>query len=115
MDETRALNKRYETIAWGVFFIWWGVTTFFRLPDGVGMFGIGLILLGLNAARYFNGMRTSGYTITLGILALVLGAADILRALNVVTADVPTLAVLLIVVGVVWLFRGVNESKRINE
>ncbi len=117
MNDTRALNKRYETIAWGVFFIWWGVTAFFRLPDGANTIGIGLILLGLNAARYFSNLRTSGFTITLGVIALFIGAADLLRALNLIAFELPAFPLLLIVLGVVWLARGLVSTnvKRINE
>ncbi len=110
MDDTRALNKRYETIAGGVFFIGWGVTAFWRLPDGSSTLGIGLVLLGLNAARYLRGMRTSGFTITLGVIALFLGAADLLRALGIVTSELPTFPLLLIAIGAVWLFAGTRRS-----
>ncbi|MFZ6026968.1 MAG: hypothetical protein ACOYYS_04565 [Chloroflexota bacterium] len=48
-----------------------GLTEMFKfMPDGTDAIGIGLILLGLNAARYFNGEVVSGFTSTLGTLAL---------------------------------------------
>lgn len=119
MDNKRTLNRRYETIAWGAFFILLGLTSLFRvLPDGSGTVGIGIILLGLNLARYLSGIPTSGFTITLGVIALVLVVADILRALRMLPIDLPFFPVLLIVIGVIWLIRGVNESrtnKRMDE
>lgn len=79
--EKAALNKRLETIFWGLFLIMLGGQFFFRnasLPDGTWEVGVGLILLGLNAARYFNGLRMSGFTTFLGIVALVGGLAQII-------------------------------------
>ena len=76
-----ALNKSMETAAWGFFLILLG--GFMFVPDNIvkgGMWsiGVGLILLGLNATRYFNGIRMSGFTTFLGILALVGGFAQML-------------------------------------
>ncbi len=79
--EKAALNKRLETAFWGLFLIMLGGQFLLKnlnLPDGIWDVGIGLILLGLNAARYFNGLRMSGFTTFLGILALVGGLAQML-------------------------------------
>ncbi len=107
MQDTRTLNRRYETVAWGAFFILLGVTSLIPgMPPGLGSIGTGIILLGLNLARYFNHIPTSGFTITLGILAVGFGLADMLRALFQLP-DVPVFPLLLIVIGVIWLARGV--------
>lgn len=75
-----ALNKNMETVAWGFFLIMLG--GFFFVPDtivkgGVWSLGVGAILLGLNAARYFNGIRMSGFTTFLGILSIVGGGLEL--------------------------------------
>lgn len=75
-----ALNKNMETVAWGFFLIMLG--GFFFVPDtivkgGVWSLGVGAILLGLNAARYFNGIRMSGFTTFLGILSVVGGGLEL--------------------------------------
>ena len=87
MNETRtvdsqkaALNKSMETAAWGFFLILLG--GFMFVPDNIvkgGMWsiGVGLILLGLNAARYLNGIRMSGFTTFLGIIAIVGGGLEL--------------------------------------
>ncbi len=108
MDKARWLNRRYETVAWGAFFIWLGVTRLFPgLPEGVGTLGIGAILLGLNLARYLSHLPTSGVTILLGALACVFGAFDAARTLWRWETDVPFFPLLLIVLGVVWLAQGI--------
>jgi len=80
--EKAALNKRLETAFWGLFLIMLGGQWLLRnnvtVPNGLWDVGIGLILLGLNAARYFNSLHMSGFTTFLGILALVGGLAQII-------------------------------------
>jgi hypothetical protein len=79
--EKAALNKRLETIAWGCFLILLG--GFMFVPNamvnrGLWSIGLGVIMLGLNAARYFNNIRMSGFTTFLGILSLLGGIAEFL-------------------------------------
>lgn len=40
-------------------------------------------MLGLNAARYFNGIRMSGFTTVLGLLAVVGGVVQLFGVKNV--------------------------------
>lgn len=79
-----ALNKQLETTAWGLFLVMLGVTLFMKdlLPDGVTSIGVGLIMLGLNAARYYNKIRMSGFTTVLGILAVIGGVVQLLGVKN---------------------------------
>jgi hypothetical protein len=79
--EKTALNKRFETVGWGLFLVMLG--GFMLIPEttvskGFWSIGIGLIFLGLNAARYMNGIRMSGFTTFLGILALIGGIVQLL-------------------------------------
>ena len=112
MENARLANRNLETVAWGAFFIWWGITELFPiLPHGVGAVGIGLILLGLNAARSRNGIPTSGFTTTLGILALVLGGLELASSVLSLPFEIPVFAILLIVLGVIVLGRGLLQNK----
>jgi hypothetical protein len=79
--EKIALNKRLETTGWGFFLIMLG--GFMFIPDstiskGLWSIGIGLIFLGLNVGRYLNGIRMSGFTTFLGILAIIGGVFQLL-------------------------------------
>ena len=79
--EKAALNKRMETIGWGLFLVMLG--GFVLVPGelvskGLWSIGVGLIMLGLNAARYFYGIRMSGFTTALGIISLISGIAQLL-------------------------------------
>ncbi|MBI3151433.1 MAG: hypothetical protein HYZ21_04830 [Chloroflexi bacterium] len=78
--EKAALNKNMETAAWGCFLIMLG--GFMFVPDtivkgGWWSIGVGLIMLGLNVARYLNKIRMSGFTTFLGILAVIGGVLEL--------------------------------------
>lgn len=78
-SEKAALNKRLESIGWGCFLIMLGGFALVPgdvIPKGVWSIGVGAIMLGLNVARYMNGIRMSGFTTVLGILAVLGGLMD---------------------------------------
>lgn len=108
--EKAALNKRLETIAWGLFLIMLGCRFFIpseQVNEGWWSVGVGIILLGLNAARYFNGLRMSGFTIVLGIIALLTGIGELAGL------DLPVLPILLILLGANLLLKPWFESKKL--
>ena len=79
-----ALNKNLERAAWGCFLIMLGGFMFLpQAPEGLWSIGVGAIMLGLNAARYFNQIRMSGFTTVLGILSVVGGVVQLLGVRNV--------------------------------
>lgn len=79
--EKIALNKKLETAGWGFFLIMAGgfaLVPEALIPKGLWSVGFGLILLGLNAARYYNGIRMSGFTTFLGLLSVIGGIIQLL-------------------------------------
>ena len=104
MESLQTVNRNYGQLAWGAIFIWWGITEMFNfLPDGVGALGLGLILLGVNAVRSLNGIPVSGFSVALGILALVWGGLELAGALLSLPFHLPVFAILLIVLGILVL------------
>jgi hypothetical protein len=102
MNTIQNQNRKLEAFGWGAIFIWWGMTEMLAfLPDGSGAIGIGLILLGLNAARYLSGIAASNFTTTLGILAIVWGGLEMAETVLSLPFELPAFAVLLIVLGVI--------------
>ena len=95
-------KRSYEPIAWGAFFIWWGITEMVpALPNGTGALGMGLILLGLNAARYLSRLPLNAVTITLGLTAAGAGGAVLLvRLLDLPRFTLDLFPLLLIALGV---------------
>jgi hypothetical protein len=79
-SEHRRLNKNLEGIAWGLFFVMLGGLSLVpdeSVPSGVWSIGIGVIMLGLNAARYYYGIKMSGFTTFLGAVAVISGIAEL--------------------------------------
>jgi hypothetical protein len=92
MDKIQTSNRSLDTLAWGAFFLWWGITELFgSLPEGVGAISFGLILLGLNLIRSMKGIPKSGFTTILGILALVWGGLELAGAVLSLPFDLPLL------------------------
>jgi hypothetical protein len=112
MNNTKTLNRTYEAIAWGAIFIWWGITELVTiLPNGSGVIGFGLILLGLNAARVRNGIPAKGFTTTIGILALAWGGLELAGAILPLPFELPVFAILLIVLGVIVLAPELSRNR----
>jgi len=104
MDSTSVSNRNLEAIAWGALFVWWGITELVPvLPAGIGLLGVGLILLGLNTARYLNGIATSRFAIGLAILALIWGGLELAGAMLRLPFELPVFGILLLVLGVIVL------------
>lgn len=103
IDEDKAdLNKRLESIGWGLFLIMLG--GFVLVPHeiiagGVWSIGVGVIMLGLNLTRYFLGIKMSGFTTFLGIISLISGV------LQVAGMDVLEGAIFLIILGAYFLLK----------
>jgi hypothetical protein len=112
MDNVRSSNRNFEMAGWGALFIWWGISVLFTsLPPGTCAIGTGLILLGLTAARRMNGILANGFTTTVGILALVLGGLEMSNWVLRLPFELPAFAIVLIVLGVVWLAREILQTR----
>lgn len=115
MEKTRALDGTLHAVTWGALFIWWGITELVEgLPQGAGAIGIGVILLGLNAARWLRGAPISVFSTTLGVLALVVGGLELANSSMVLPFELPVFPTLLIVLGVIIVARELAQvmSKR---
>ena len=101
------LNGRLEEIGWALFLTLLGVL--WILPAGyftstTWLIGAGAIMLGMNFARYFFGIRMSGFTVFLGIIALVAGFSG---AFGV---EFPIVPAVLIVLGASLLMRAIFKQ-----
>ena len=107
------LNISLEAVAWGALLVWWGVTELIPgLPKGTGALGVGLILLGVNAVRRLSGAPISVFSTILGVLALLWGGLDLAASLLSLPFEMPTVAILLIVLGAMLLGRELVRSKK---
>ncbi len=91
------LEERLHDFGWGLLLVVVGTILLLpseRVPHGSWLMAAGIILLGLNAVRALYGLRTSGFSLVVGTLALIAGLGEFF-AINV-----PLIAVGLIVIGV---------------
>ncbi len=108
-SERVALERRFEDIGWGVLFV--AIGTIWLVPEklvphGSWLIAAGLILLGLNATRFFRGIRMSGFSLVAGILALIAGLGEFFAV------GVPLFPIALIVIGLCSLVKPLLEKDR---
>ncbi len=106
MKNQTLLDDQLETIAWGL--RWW---ILIGLPDGTGLLGTGLILLGLNGARALNKIQTRGFTTLVGLIAFGWGGVDLVNTVLTQPFKLPFLAILLIAVGAIMLICELNRVR----
>ena len=69
--------------------------------------GVGAIMLGLNAARYFNSLKMSGFTTFLGVLSVIGGALEVIGLYELDGA------ILLIVLGAYLLLKPYFDKRQV--
>jgi hypothetical protein len=107
--ETRShdLNGRLEEFSWALFLVLIGVLWILPasyFPSSAWLVGAGVILLGLNFVRYFVGIKMSGFTVFLGIVALVAGLGSVFGF------ELPIIPAVLIIVGASLLVRAIFKK-----
>jgi hypothetical protein len=110
-DRKIALDQRLENFGWGVLLITIGTIWLApekQLPHGSWLIAAGLIMLGLNAIRYFSGIRMRGFSLVVGTLALIAGLGQFFGL------EVPLFPIALIVVGVLSLLKPLLEKHSIS-
>lgn len=102
-------GKRLEEIALALVLIMTGglwLSPSAMFPEGTWLVGSGLIVLGLNAARRIRGVKTSGFGIIVGLVALAAGIG------RIVGRELPLVPVLLIVLGAGLVVRAAARGPR---
>jgi hypothetical protein len=92
----RQLDRRLNDTGWGLLLMLTGGVWLLppgAVPSSRWLFGVGIILLGLNVVRYVTGIAVSGFSVVLGIAALVAAVSQVWRT------DPPLVAVFLLVIG----------------
>lgn len=107
----KTLDRRIEGVGWGVLLITIGTIWLMpekHVPPGSWLLATGVIILALNAIRYFNGIQVSRFSLVVGILALFAGVGAVFNL------DLPLLAIALIVMGASMLLKQFFESNSIS-
>jgi hypothetical protein len=116
MNDLNSFNKHSSAFAWGAFFIWMGVLMV--IPGNqspVFVLGAGLIILGLNLARFLRGLSPSPFSITLGCLAVGLGLVAMFRTvLHIPPFELPFIPAALIILGLYVLIPGPKDRSQVS-
>jgi hypothetical protein len=90
------LDRRLNDIGWGLLLMLTGALWLLppaAVPSGTWLFGVAVILLAVNVARYARHIAVSGFSVALGVAALVAAVSQMWRT------DPPLVAIFLLVIG----------------
>lgn len=93
---TPRLDRRLNDIGWGLLLMLTGAIWLLpptAVAPGTWLFGVAVILLGVNAARYVKHIAVSGFSVAVGIAAFVAAVSQLWRT------DPPLVAIFLLVIG----------------
>ena len=109
MDKSHSTNARFQAVAWGILYLWWGLRWWplAFLPNGSGLLVTAAILFGANIAHNALGHKTLPGNTKLGVLTFALGALLLFSDLFGKPANVPLFEAVLIGIGAIYLFSGV--------
>jgi hypothetical protein len=91
-----SLDRRLHDIGWGLLLMLTGMIWLVpaeRVPEGAWLLGVAAILLGVNVVRYLKHITVSGFSLVLGVAALLAALSRIWRT------DLPVLAICLLIIG----------------
>ena len=109
MKDDLRQGKRLDEIALALVLIMTGALWLApkaMFPEGTWLVGAGLVLLGLNAARRISGLRTSGFGIIVGLVALAAGAG------RIIGREIPLIPILLVVLGIGLVIGAAARNKK---
>jgi hypothetical protein len=90
------LDRRLNDIGWGLLLMLTGAIWLLpptAVPPGTWLFGVAVILLGVNVARYIKHISVSGFSVAVGVAAFVAAVSQLWRT------DPPLVAIFLLVIG----------------
>ena len=102
LENTGLLVKKLDAVGWGLFFIWMGIAFLADVGWGVGLFGVGVIMLGVQVVRKYFDLPLEWFGLVIGIVLVTGGVLKLLK-IELSEAAIPggILPILLIVGGFV--------------
>ena len=95
--EQHSLAHRLDSVGWALFLIMVGCLWLVpktKVPEGTWLIGTGIIMIGVNLAKYLNSIKMNGFTLAVGVIAIGLGLAGVFGI------ELPFFAILVIIIGV---------------
>ncbi len=99
------LAKKLESLGWGSFIIWVGVSILFSINFSITLLGVGLITLAFQVLRRNNNLPTEGFWVVAGFLFVF---AAVWGMLNMVF---PLIPIIIIVAGIVIISQALKKKE----
>lgn len=103
--QERHLARRLGGAGWGLFFAWMGLALLMDVGTGVGLLGVGVITLGVQAARNYFGLRLEGFWVVVGLLFAMGGLWELFEV------KLSLVAILLIAAGLALIVSALTRPK----
>lgn len=72
-----ATAQKLEALAWGLFFVWIGIALLTSVGWGIGLAGVGILILGGQAARKYLAFRLDTFWVAVGVLFVLGGVWEL--------------------------------------
>jgi hypothetical protein len=95
-DHRSQLDSRLHEVAWGLLLMLTGIMWLVpsaKIPEGAWLLGVATILLGANVVRYVSSIPLNGFSVALGLMALLAAVSRFWGT------ELPLLAVCIIIIG----------------
>lgn len=105
--QTHDFDRRLEEAGWALFLMMIGglwLVPKENVPSDLWLVGAGVIMLGINFVRYFKGIKMSGFTVFLGIVALAAGLS------GAFSLNFPVVALIFVILGASLLMRALFKG-----
>ena len=107
----RALNARMDAFGWGLFFIWAGIAVLADVGWSAGILGVGVIALGLQAARRYLELPLDLFGLGMGLAIVAWAAWDYFQPRTRLDVSSAVWPVLFIALGAVLVVRALRRGR----
>ena len=101
-----ATAHKLDAVAWGLFFIWIGIAFLANFGWGIGLLGVGVLIMGMQAARKYVALALEMFWVVVGILFLLGGIWELLGV------HVSLIPVVCIVAGIALLISALPQNAK---
>ena len=103
----RTLTEKLSAVGWGAFFVWIGIAWLLNVGTAIGLLGVGIITLVMQAVRKYFHLALEGGWIVVGVLMVLSGLWEMFP----VERPLPLVPILIIIAGISLLISIVKGKK----
>ncbi len=79
LTKSDVLKKKLDAVGWGLLFIWTGTSLLAPVSWGMGLLGMGMIILGVQALRNIFGLKWEGFWVVTGLVVVLGGVWELFQ------------------------------------